>query len=90
VQPTAYAPKEPHEFRVRSTQGGLSTTPLASFVAGQVQHALKQGTNLVLLGDVSSSAGSYQSTPLVYDLSNLLAPRRAAQLALPVSSASTT
>lgn len=82
VQPEAYMSQEPNEFRVRATKGGLSATPLASFVVGQVHRVVKQGSNLVLLGYVESG-GSYQSMALVYDLANPLAPRRAAQIALP-------
>jgi hypothetical protein len=88
VQPKASSYQEPHEFRVRSTKGGLSAAPLASFTAGQVQRVVKQGSNLVLMGYVQSAtdAGtSYQNLALVYDLSNPLAPRRAAQVALPSS-----
>jgi hypothetical protein len=87
VQPKAYTSQEPHEFRVRSTQGGLSAAPLASFVVGQVQRVVKQGANLVLLGYISNSTGSYQGTALIYDLSNPLAPRRAAQITWPTDMA---
>ena len=86
VQPKASSYQEPHEFRVRSTKGGLSEAPLGSFAAGQVQRVVKQGSNLVLMGNVSTTtdAGtSYQNMALIYDLSNPLAPRRAAQVALP-------
>jgi hypothetical protein len=86
VQPKASSYQEPHEFRVRSTQAGLSATPLNTFTVGQVQRVVKQGSNLVLMGNVPSTTAAgttYQNKALIYDLSNPLAPRRAGQIALP-------
>jgi hypothetical protein len=88
VQPHASAYQEPHEFRVRKATGGLSDAPVASFTAGQVQRVVKQGTNLLLFGTIykTTDAGtSYQSTALVYDLSNPESPRRASQVVLPTN-----
>ena len=86
VQPHASAYQEPHEFRVRKAAGGLSDKPIASFTAGQVQRVVKQGTNLLLFGTIykTTDAGTtYQSTALVYDLSNPESPRLASQVVLP-------
>jgi hypothetical protein len=86
VQPQYASSQEAHDFRVRSTTGGVLSEPMASFTVGQVQSTIKVGSNLVLLGTVSrqTDAGTTrESTALIYDLSNPAAPRRAAQVVLP-------
>jgi hypothetical protein len=86
VQPKASSPQEPHEFRVRSAIGGLSTDVVASFTMGQVQRVIKQGTNLIIFGNITrtTDAGTTtEITGLVYDLSNPASPRKTAQVALP-------
>ena len=87
VQPKASSRDEPHLFRVRSATGGLSVSPVASFIVGQVQRVVKQGNNLIMFGTVvqkSATGGSTsQTTALIYDLSNPAAPRRASEIALP-------
>jgi hypothetical protein len=86
VQPKASSPQEPHEFRVRTAIGGLSATPVASFAVGQVQRVIRQGSNLIIFGAITTrtDAGTTSSVlALVYDLSNPAAPKRAAQIALP-------
>jgi hypothetical protein len=89
VQPKASTSQEPHEFRVRHATGGLSTDVVARFAVGQVQRVIKQGSNLVIFGNIASkmSTGVYASatTALVYDLSNPAAPKRGGQIALPVT-----
>jgi hypothetical protein len=88
VQAQYGASQEPHEFRVRSTQGGLAATPVASFTVGQVQRTVKVGNNLVLFGNLTrrTDAGSTsESIALVYDLANPAAPRRVGQVTLPSS-----
>ena len=88
VQPQSSSSQDPHDFRVRSTQGGLSAAPVASFTVGQVQRTAKVGNNLVIFGTISrkTDAGTTsENTALVYDLSNPAAPKRAAQVVLPSS-----
>jgi hypothetical protein len=83
VQPHADRTDEAHEFRVRKADSGLSEKPVASFTVGQVQRVVKQGTNLVLFGNITTTSLTYQNMALVYDLSNPESPRRAGQVVLP-------
>jgi hypothetical protein len=87
VVPHASNYQEPNEFRVRKASAGLGEKPVASFTIGQVQRVIKQGTNLLLFGNVqrTSSSGTmtYQNTALIYDLSKPETPRQAAQVTLP-------
>jgi hypothetical protein len=88
VQPQSSSSQDAHDFRVRSTKGGLSAAPVASFRLGQVQRTVKVGNNLVVMGAISrrTDAGvTTENTALVYDLSNPAVPRRAAQVVLPSS-----
>jgi hypothetical protein len=88
VQPQSSSSQEGHDFRVRSTQGGLGAVPVASFTLGQVSRTVKVGDNLVVLGYLTrkTDAGTTsERTALVYDLSDPTAPRRAAQVVLPSS-----
>lgn len=91
VQPKASSPQDPHEFRVRRATNGLSADVVASFAVGQVQRVIKQGSNLVIFGNVTSksTAGVYtnSTTTLIYDLSNPAAPKRGGQISLPVTTA---
>ncbi len=83
----SYYKEDPHEFRVRKASAGLGAEPVASFSMGQVQRVIKQGSNLLIFGNiqVTTTAGTTttQSTALVYDLSNPETPRKAAQVTLP-------
>ncbi len=86
VQPKASSPQEPHEFRVRSAAGALSADVVASFTMGQVQRVIKQGSNLVIFGNITrktDTGTTTEITALVYDLSDPTSPRKTAQIALP-------
>jgi hypothetical protein len=88
VQPQASSSQEQHDFRVRSTKGGLGAAPVASFTVGQVQRTVKVGNYLVILGSFSrrTDAGTMsENTALIYDMSSPAAPRRTAQVVLPSS-----
>jgi hypothetical protein len=81
---SSYYAEDPHEFRVRKASAGLGAEPVASFTLGQVQRVIKQGTNLLIFGNVQRAGYStVQSTALVYDMSKPETPRQAAQVTLP-------
>jgi hypothetical protein len=87
VVPRLNSSQEPHEFRVRKAATGLGAEPVASFTVGQVQRVVKQGTNLLLFGNVqrttTTGGTAYQNTAMIYDLSKPETPRQAAQVTLP-------
>jgi hypothetical protein len=83
----SYYKEDPHEFRVRKAAAGLGAEPVATFSLGQVQRVIKQGTNLLIFGNIqiTTTAGgtTTQSTALVYDMSKPETPRQASQFVLP-------
>jgi hypothetical protein len=75
------------QFRVLAAGGDLDgATPVASFSVGQVQQAVKHGSQLLLFRYLPSNNKGYyqgQTQVLVYDLTDPKNPRRAGSTVLP-------